>query len=471
MAQNDRDTKLSKNKEEEKSQTPFPRSFWTANLTELFERGAYYAMASFVVVYLGQLGLGEYWPSTLNSVLWFLVYFLPVLSGTIADQVGFRRSLLVAFILLAFGYLFMGYPVWIGGAVLSTVIEPEITAGWNVTFFVAIGIILIGLGGSVVKPCISGTVQKTAGAIKRATLGFAIFYMVINIGSLCGRGVGYFSRKQFNLSAIFAVSFIFSVIAFLTVLFLYRDPEIEMGEAKKKEKKSIWKILTNMILVLGNKRFSFFLIVSSGFWFIYNQVYNVIPLYLKRVVDLDPPVDIITMANPATIVIFQLVITKYFGKMKPIKSIIVGTVIIGLSMVVNLIPIFTSGIRTLAIGEWIPIASLFAALTVALIAFGELFTSPRTYEYIGALAPKGQEGLFLGYANLPVAIGSLISGPFGALIFNEIMCHNAVKLENGLLEPDPAWNAAGWLVLMGIGFASAFSMWIFNRWLKKQPER
>ena len=66
-------------------------------------------------------------------------------------------------------------------------------------------------------------------------------------------------------------------------------------------------------------------------------------------------------------------------------------------------------------------------LTVALIAFGELFTSARTYEYIGALAPKGQEGLFLGYANLPMAIGSLVGGPVGALIFNDVMCRGAVK--------------------------------------------
>ena len=81
----------------------FPRSFWTANLTELFERGAYYAMASFVVLYLGQLGFGDYWPSNLNGILWALVYFLPILSGTIADQYGFKKSLLIAFVLLAVG--------------------------------------------------------------------------------------------------------------------------------------------------------------------------------------------------------------------------------------------------------------------------------------------------------------------------------------------------------------------------------
>jgi dipeptide/tripeptide permease len=225
----------------------FPRSFWTANLTELFERGAYYAMASFVVLYLGQLGLGDYWPSNLNGILWALVYFLPILSGTVADHIGFRRSLLIAFVLLSVGYFIMGYPVWFGGHTLSATVESEMTAGSGILIPVVLAIIVIGIGGSIIKPCISGTVQKTAGA--RATLGFGIFYMVINIGSLFGRGVSYVTRKEFDLSYIFAVSVVFSIIAFLAVLFFYNDPDKESGEISKKPKKSVLRILADMFLV------------------------------------------------------------------------------------------------------------------------------------------------------------------------------------------------------------------------------
>ncbi len=450
----------------------FPRSFWTANLTELFERGAFYAMASFVVLYLGQLGLGEYWPSTLNGFLWTFVYFLPILSGTIADHVGFKRALLVAFVLLACGYFLMGYPVWFGGQILSKTVGEEVTAGLGVIIPALAAMLLIGLGGSVIKPCISGTVQKTAGT--RATLGFGIFYMVINIGSLFGRGVSYITRKQFDLSYIFAVSVACSIVAFLVVLFLYKDPEKELGyikdTAEKKPRKSMGRILADMFLVLKNPRFSVFLLVASGFWFVYSQVYNVLPLYLKKVVELDPAVDIITMANPFVIVFFQLLIIKLFGKMRPINSMIVGGIIIGLSMVINLVPIFISGgIRQMSFGDFLPLGSAFITMTVALIAFGELFAAARQFEYIGALAPKGREGLFLGYANLPMAIGALVGGPVGAFIFNEIMCHHATKLENGLFSLHPLWNSLGWIALMSIGLVSAFCMWLFNRWLKKHP--
>lgn len=448
----------------------FPRSFWTANLTELFERGAYYAMASFVVLYLGQLGLGDYWPSNLNGLLWTLVFFLPILSGTIADQIGFKKSMLIAFVFLAIGYFAMGYPVWFGNKTLNPIIGSEMTAGIGVLVPVIFAISFIGIGGSIIKPCIAGTVQKTAGS--RATLGFGIFYMIINIGSLIGRGVSFIMRKQFDLSYIFAVSVFFSILAFLAVLFFYTDPDKAKGhvEVEKKPKKSVLKILADMVLVLKNLRFALFMIVSSGFFFIYAQVYNVLPLYLQKVVELDPAVDIITMANPFVIVFFQLLITKQFGKMKPINSIIVGIIIIGISMVINLIPIFMSGgVRALTLGEFVPLGTLFITLTVGLIAFGELFTSARTYEYIGALAPKGQEGLFLGYANLPLAIGALIGGPAGAFIFHEIMCKNAIKLDSGLLELSPFWNSMGWVILMAIGFVSALSMWLYNRWLKNNP--
>ncbi|MBM4353688.1 MAG: peptide MFS transporter [Deltaproteobacteria bacterium] len=444
---------------------PFPRSFWTANTTELFERGAYYSVASFIVIYLGQLGLGDYWPSTLNGFLWSIVYFLPILSGTIADQVGFRRALVAAFLLLCSGYFLMGVPVWFGGQTLSPSVGSEVTATAAAVVPVVLGMLLIGLGGSVVKPCISGTVQKTHRG--RATLAFAIFYMVINIGSLFGRGVSFYVRTHSMLANIFAVGTGCAAMALLVVLFAYRDPESEAGyvAGPPKPKRSIPRILADMVLVLRNPRFSLFLLVSSGFWFLYSQVYNVLPLYLKKVVETDPAVDIYTMANPLVIVCFQLLVTHLFGKMRPIRSIVVGTVIIGLSMAVNIIPALAGSVRTPFL-DLLPVGASLIVLSVALVAFGELFTSARMFEYIGALAPKGQEGLFLGYANLPTAIGALIGGPAGAAIFNEVMCTGATKRPDGLLELDPTWNSAGWLILMTIGLLSALSMWLYNRWIE-----
>jgi dipeptide/tripeptide permease len=441
----------------------FPASYWNANLTELFERAAYYSMASFIVIYLGRLGLGDYWPSILNGVLWYLVYFLPVLSGSIADMIGFRRSLLMACVVLVCGYFLMGYPVWFGGQTLALQGGHEVTAGIGVVLPVALSILLIGIGGSFVKPCIAGTVQRTH--LGKATLAFAIFYMVINVGSVFGRLTAFFVRTKLGkLDTIFIVSMVASILAFMVVLLLYRDPESAVDPSKPR--RTFPEVFIGMIKVLFNGRFFLFLVVSSGFYFIYNQVYNVLPLYVKKTVELSPAMDLYTMANPITIVLFQLLITKLFGKLPPIKSIIVGTVIIGLSMLINVAPLFMAGGVTAKL--LLPMGSLFVVMTVALIAFGELFASSRLYEYIGSLAPKGQEGLFLGYANLPMAIGSLVGGPAGAWLFNKVMCAGAVTQADGLLKLDPKAAATGWIILTLFGLGSAFSLWIYNRWLQKQ---
>jgi POT family proton-dependent oligopeptide transporter len=515
---------------------PFPTVFWTANVTELFERAAYYSMASFVVIYLGQLGFGGYWPSFLSSsLLWFLVFFLPILSGTIADQIGFRRGLLIAFVLLAAGYFLMGYPVWLGGSTLAPTIHDEVTVGVRDAVVIVVAILLIGVGGSFIKPCISGTVQKVSGV--RATLGFAIFYMVINIGSLFGRGTAFVVRRgaglgtilatvavlaaaaavivavvrqttkaerslkdiwvatagftatvvaaalvvawlfgrdtaaqagvaESSLSYIFAVSAVASAVAFLVVLLVYREPAVETAPAKPR--RSVGRILLDMVLVLRSGRFSLYLVVMSGFYFIYNQVYNVLPLYTKRVVEAAPAMDLYTAANPFVIVCFQLVLSRTFGKLKPILSMVVGTVVISFAMLINVLPIWTAGGPQAVAAHWLPLGSIFIILTVGLIALGELFTSPRMYEYIGSLAPKGQEGLFLGYANLPLALGALISGFAGAFLFNNVMAKGATTRPDGLLELVPTQNLIGWVTLTAIGLASAGSLWLFNRWLERQ---
>jgi len=91
------------------------------------------------------------------------------------------------------------------------------------------------------------------------------------------------------------------------------------------------------------------------------------------------------------------------------------------------------------------------------------------YEWVGALAPKGQEGLFLGYTSLPVAIGALVGGPACAWLFNEVMARNATTRPDGLLDLDPYWSSVGWLALTAVGFLSAAAMWLYNRWLEKHP--
>ena len=440
----------------------FPTTFWTANTIELFERGAYYAMASFVVIYLTEtLGMSPTFATFLNgSLLWGLIYFLPILSGTLADKYGFKRSLVVAFVMLALGYMVMGN------------IQSFWPAGTNYTFPVLLGIVLIGLGGSIVKPCIAGTVQKTSGL--RATLGFGIFYMVINIGSISGRGISYFVRNQLGIPAIFfPVAFAFALIGLLIVLFIYREPQY-VSDGKKDgqavQKKTLVQALLGIVTVLRNWKFVFFLVVIGMFWILYVQLYNLMPLFL-RWIDPEAPVELYTLVNPIMIVSLQLVITRLAKKWTPVRSIIFGVLVTTMGMLVNILaPVLFADISLkvslLRFGSFhvlLPIAGIFLIVSIASMALGEMFASPRIYEYIGAIAPKGQEGLYLGYANLPVALGSIVGAPLGGRLF-EIFISNPVK--NGL----PANPTAIWLIVAGMGLVSMVGLALYDKFLlQKKP--
>ena len=73
------------------------------------------------------------------------------------------------------------------------------------------------------------------------------------------------------------------------------------------------------------------------------------------------------------------------------------------------------------LGLALPFAGVFLIISIASMAVGEMMASPRIYEYLGAIAPKGEEGLYLGYANLPIALASIFGGPLGGALFEKFI--------------------------------------------------
>jgi proton-dependent oligopeptide transporter, POT family len=444
----------------------FPRTFWTANSIELLERAAYYSMASFMVIYLKEgLGMKPTLATFLNgSLLWGLIYFMPILSGTLADKYGYKRSLTLAFFLIACGYFVMGsvqriWPGLIGRAAGQAV---------DFTLPVVLGIILIGLGGSIVKPCIAGTIQKTSGT--RATIGFGIFYMVINIGSITGRGVSYFVRTRLGIPAIFIyASTVFALLGLLAVLIIYREPEY-VSDGRKDgqvvQKKSLGQAVAGIFIVLRNIKFVFFLVVIGLFWVLYVQLYNLMPLFLRSV-DPNAPMELYTLANPLMIVSFQLLITRMVKKWTPVKSIMLGVTVTTIGMTFNILPALLGGAqsgRVNLLGLALPVAGIFLIVSIASMAVGEMMASPRIYEYLGAIAPKGEEGLYLGYANMPVALGSIVGGPLGGALFERFIAAPA--------KAGQATNpAAMWSVIAAIGLLSMAGLAVYDRLLVKESSR
>jgi len=163
------------------------------------------------------------------------------------------------------------------------------------------------------------------------------------------------------------------------------------------------------------------------------------------------------------IVCFQLLIIRMVKKWTPVKSILLGVGVTTTGMLLNVLPaLFLPDLTQKAhlLGLALPAAGMVLIVSIASMAVGEMMASPRIYEYVGAIAPKGQEGLYLGYANLPIAIGSFFGGPLGGRLF-----------EHFISEPAKAGRAinpvAMWLIIASIGAVSMLGVTVYDRFLVK----
>jgi dipeptide/tripeptide permease len=189
------------------------------------------------------------------------------------------------------------------------------------------------------------------------------------------------------------------------------------------------------------------------------------PLFM-RYVDPDAPMELYTLANPIMIVCFQLLITRLVKRWLPIKTIMLGAIVVTLGMLVNVLPplLFADPNRmTGVLGLSLPIAGIFMLISIASMAMGEMMASPRVYEYIGAIAPKGQEGLYLGYQSLPIALASIVGGPIGGRLFERY-------INTPVAEGRPVDTVTMWLIIVAIGVASIVGLWIYDRVVVKEKK-
>jgi MFS family permease len=117
---------------------------------------------------------------------------------------------------------------------------------------------------------------------------------------------------------------------------------------------------------------------------------------------------------------------------------------------------FTSSLSWIVIAINPTIPTIVAGIIV--FSIGEMTQAPRYYEYISELAPPGQQGLYQGYAFLPIAIAWFVGGPFGGWLYTTF----AKETTN----PNVIW-----FVLFGIGILAVVLMLIYNKVIKVQEDK
>jgi dipeptide/tripeptide permease len=368
----------------------FPRAFWTANLVELFERAAYYAVFIAITLYLTiVVGFSDINAAWIGGAFAAGLYFLPPFTGAFADKIGFRNAILIAFSLLTIGYFTLGALPY-----KATVIP---------------AIVVLMFGGSFIKSIITGTVAKSSNSETRAR-AFSIFYGMVNVGSFTGKSLAYPIRIELGLEAINYYAAFMTFLALIVVFFFYRNVDIH-GEGKTAAE--AW---SGLVRIVKNARLMMLILIVTGFWMIQHQLYATMPKYVLRMVGEHASPEWIANVNPFIVVAFVVPITGLLKAAKPITSMTIGMLL----MPISALAMASSPLLEQSFGTSVPLFGIASAhpITIMLIvgiifqALGECFISPRYLEFFSLQAPKGEEGAYLGFSHLHSFLATLLGfGP------------------------------------------------------------
>ncbi len=494
----------------------FSSTFWIANTMEIFERMAWYGFFAVSSLYItgaikdGGLGFSDEDRGVLQGVVTFFLYLFPVVTGALADRYGFKKMLFSSFLVLVPAYYLLGqfktFP----------------------TFFLAF--MLVAIGAAMFKPVIIGTISKVTND-KTSSMGFGIFYMMVNIGGFIGPIVAGIVRA-ISWEYVFIASSCWIAINFIFVTIFYKEPT---SEAASENPRSLKKVLSDMVEVLGNGRFflfvfglltilvlgskytsdgtitwtgiilvsliwsvinvgydlllaintnkeykhwytspmklgdwkfGLFLLLMSGFWTSFNQIFYTLPLYIRDFVDTTDLMNSVwglfsflgiseetfrafsnSMAvagqvnpeylinlNAGAIIFFQIFVSYLVTRLKPFTTIFWGTIITVASF--SILIFGTLG--------WITVAG------IVVFSFGEMMASPKSKEYTGKIAPPDKVALYMGYFYWCVALGNL----FGGILSGQLYAAFARDMQ----RPDIMW-----LIFAIIALGSALLIFLYDK--------
>lgn len=471
----------------------FPKVFWVANTMELFERWAWYGLFTVLALYLtnstdeGALGFTHIQKGSIMGTVTAILYFLPIITGALADRVGYKKILVIAFLILSSGYLFMGYV--------------------NTYFMVYVAFLWVALGAALFKPVISATIAKTT-TEETSSIGFGIFYMIVNIGGFVGPVFSSKLRDAYGWKIVFFMAASAIVVNLFLVLLFYKEPYREKSQDSLGQ--TILKSLKNILEALKDLRLVVFLLIMVGFWTMFNQLFYTLPNFIDQWVNTSVIYNWLSEISPGlasaigtskgtiapemminldagAIILLQVLISIIVMKLKPLNTIMTGIIInaIGIGFA------FSTG------------NGFYVILGILIFAIGEMSSSPKFTEYISRIAPKNKEALYMGTSFLPVAAGNFITGFLSGNLYeawsDKISLLKTEVVKRGLEIPeigvngftqndylkragelmgmddhqltDYLWNNYNpskiWFVFSAIGVATVIGLFLYDKYLLK----
>jgi proton-dependent oligopeptide transporter, POT family len=409
--------------------TGFERPFWVANISEIFERLSYYAVFAALARYLHEaLQFPTDQAASLSGVFGGAVWVMAIFGGALADRIGFRRALSLAYFILSCSYFLVG-------SIAAPWMAPLRTA-MPLGLLVGVILFLPALGVALVKPSVVGTTARASKESVRS-IGYSIYYTLVNIGSFLGPFLAGWVHEHLRVESVFRLAALSVFLMFIGVLIFFREPRRE----QEPQTTSLGQVARNLFTVLGNWRFVLFLVIFSGYWIVFWQQYLILPIYIHDYVSPTANTERILIADPLIVITLTVAVNALTRRIPSFAAITLGTLI--------------TAVGWLAIGVHPRVWTAVVALMI--VALGEIIQSPRYYEYISRLAPPGQQGTYMGFAFLPIGIGSLIGGRFGGWLV-----HRFGEVQH---RPERIW----WAVT-SVGVATAVLLWIYDRIVKTERQ-
>lgn len=443
--------------------TKFSRAFWVANSVELLERLAYYAVFIVITLYLSNVwGFSDIEAGIISGIFSATLYFLPTFAGAYADKIGFRSSIILAFALLTVGYGGLGLlPTMLESAGLVSYGMTATFTGLETSYLrwsIAPVLLLIVIGGAFIKAVISGTVARETTSENRAR-GYAIFYMMVNIGAFTGKTVVDPLRRSMGDEGLVYLNFFsasMTLLALIAVFFFYKSVKTEgKGKSFAEIGKALWKVCQNGRLIA-------LILIISGFWMIQSQMYATMPKYVIRMIGEGASPGWYANVNPLVVFVCVNFVTSFMKRRTALTSMTIGMLIIPFSA---LVMSFGNQIGTDYVMGLHPVAFMMI-VGIAMQALAECFISPRFLEYFSLQSPKGEEGLYLGFSHLHSFFSYLFAfGLSGFLL--EKYCPDPKAFASQVEYAAATVNAHYiWYVFVGIGMVSAIALVIYGQVVK-----
>lgn len=389
-----------------------PRGFWYTNYIYWLDGVAYFGMLTLLAMYFHDiLGMTDETGHKIVSAYMALITGFMLIFGPISDKLGVRKSLLISVALYIIGRT-------------ALPLAPHFLPVDSTTLVVVVfaGLLLAAAGNGFMQPASYAGVRKFSDK-ETATMGYGLLYAGMNLGIVfigfassrirSGLDLGGLSFEGFGIEGVMWFCVLVNVVMLLGLLFFF-TPKVEQeaeeagdGEETESDRLGTDTVTTKSLpqrisgwfknSPLSNARFMFFIFALMPVQTLFAYQFLVMPQFVTRAFS-DAVANnmevIVNVTNPLIIVLGVPVITAMTRKVPVYRMMIIGSL-------VSALPTF---FFLLGPNFWLLMAYL------VLFSIGEALWQPRFLQYAAELAPEGQTGAYIAFANMPWFMIKFIAG-------------------------------------------------------------